>query len=125
MVASSARRSYVNDFIVGKTVSGTYRYSYKDEPERYTIYFVDENYCNITYSYYDRWHLTKEYENVPYKISGSVFKIKFNWKDEADGSDVSAPVNSIKPFKVSINDGGKISMSTLNFHSGKSLYLFE
>lgn len=125
MVASSARRSYVNDFIVGKTVSGTYRYSYKYEPERYTIYFVDENYCNITYSYYDRWHLTKEYENVPYKISGSVFKIKFNWKDEADGSDVSAPANSIKPFKVSINDGGKISMSTLNFHSGESLYLFE
>lgn len=126
-IASANMCTQMRETLKGKTVSGQYVYSCKYFVTRdtYTIYFVDENYCNINVRYThddksggsDRDEY-KEYKNVPYEITGGVFGLKFNWDSDA------GPYHSVEPFEIDTTSG-EVEMYTSNFNSHTSMSMDE
>ena len=122
----SSMRANMRETLSGKTVSGTYSYycKYFDTRNTYTIYFVDENYCNITVHYTtdytsgEDYNEHKEFKNVPYEITGGVFGLKFNWDKDI------GPYHSVEPFEIDVS-GSSIRMYTSNFNSHTSMSMSE
>ncbi|MBO5701263.1 MAG: hypothetical protein J6S71_02380 [Clostridia bacterium] len=123
-VVGASMRNNMRETLSGKTVSGTYSYycKYFDTRDTYIIYFVDENYCNITVHYTTDntsgkdYNERKEFKNVPYEITGGVFGLKFNWDKDI------GPYHSVEPFEIDVS-GGSIRMYTPNFNSGTSMIM--
>lgn len=89
---------------------------------KYHVEIIDENYCKITYldEYKNENEPSKNrrieevYENVPYKISGGIFGLKFNW---------TGPHDSDKPFKITISeDGREAELNTSDFHGSSASF---
>ena len=127
-------RTQMCERLIGKTVSGTYTYdgAFAWHKYTYTIYFVDETYCNIkeknkSSAFEGDGHIS-EYNHVPYEITGGVFGLEFNWgKAEfplSVGDLKGAFLPSEEPFKIDIKDG-KIEMYTPNIANGDDLLLTE
>lgn len=102
----------IHSQMIGTTVTGTTEYNGKDYEEKTTctIYFVDEEHCNVTIHLYSRTSVkslahmydrdeTTEYTNVTYTLVCGERHIEFSMTGE------DSPLPNANPFEVSITDG--------------------
>ena len=122
-------RDGIHSLLAGKTISGTYEYKckYFRVTDKYTIFFVDDEYCNIHVYYqgegyegpnkdaYDRDE-KKEYSNVPYTLTCNEGNVEFNWDKDI------GPYHSVVPFVVTVS-GGRLEMRTTFFNSHQPMTL--
>lgn len=124
LIGNSIAKSVVRSKLIGKTFEGEYNYysDYGDTNIEMIVEIIDEKYCNVFFDYEkenmgstpDEKFQTECY-NIPYKLSGGVFGVKFEWiggtRDPAD------------PFEVRMKKGKVVSMVTYHFNSHRSASL--
>ena len=110
----------------GKKIRGVYKYNceYFYTKDTYTICFEDENYCDIYCKFTtdfdsgEDYCSYEEYKNVPYKITGGVFGLRFMW-DKKIG-----PYRGAQPFEIDLSNGS-VEMYTPNFSNDKPMHMSE
>ncbi len=118
LIGNSIAKSNVQKKLIGKVFEGTYEYNcrYFDTNLDIRLEIIDEKYCNVFFDYECDYtdnskdqYWQEDCYNVPYKLSGGIFGVKFEWSGAAD--------NPAEPFEVNIKNGEIKSLFTGNYNS--------
>lgn len=115
LIGNSIAKSVVRSKLIGKTFEGDYTYYSTDTKIEMVVEIIDEKYCNVFFDY-KNLNLQKEYCNIPYKLSGGIFGVKFEW--------IGGYRDPVDPFEIRMKKGEIVSMVTYNFNSHHSAHLY-
>ncbi len=123
LIGNEIAKSVVHSKLIGKTFEGEYNYynDYFNTKIKMKVEIIDEKYCNVFFVYKqdNRSEPDEEFERdcfyIPYKISGGIFGVKFEWM-----GGLRAPAD---PFEMRMKKGEVNFMITDHFGSHRDATL--